>query len=124
MMAAIERANRNWAYWGGVGLAVFASFMTVWTTIVRDDGDGAAFFMLILAAAVGGFAAWFRPLGMARTMLGVAVMQVLLGSLIATAPSTASMPGGALKALLFSVIFAALWLLSAAFFWTAAKTER
>jgi hypothetical protein len=124
MMAAIERANANWAYRAGAGVAVFACFMTVWTTIVRDDGNGAGFFMLILAAGVGSFAAWFRPAGMARTMLGVAVMQAVLGSLIATAPITATVPGGPLKALLFSVIFAALWLMSAAFFYTAAKAER
>jgi len=48
----------------------------------------------------------------------------LLGSLIATAPITAAVPGGPLKALLFSVIFAALWLMSAAFFYAAAKADR
>jgi hypothetical protein len=52
----------------------------------------------------------FQPAGMARTMLGVAIMQALLGVLIATAPSTADMPNGSLKALLFSGFFAALWL--------------
>jgi hypothetical protein len=45
----------------------------------------------------------------------------LLGIAIATAPSTASMPDGALKALLFSCFFTALWLISAFFFRTASK---
>lgn len=116
-------ANGRRAYQCGVAVAVAASFLTVWTTIVRDDGNGAGFFMLILAAAVGAAAAWFRPAGMARAMLGVAIMQVLLGTLIATAPSTASVPGGSLKALLFSGIFMALWLISAAFFRAAAKAD-
>jgi hypothetical protein len=97
------------------------SFLTVWTTIVRDDGNGIGFFMLIMAAAVGAFAAWFRPAGMARTMLGVAIMQVLLGMLIATAPPVASAPEGPFRALLSSGVFAVLWLVSAVLFRAAAK---
>ena len=111
------------AYRAGVGVAIVASFLTVWTTIVRDDGTGAGYFMVIMAAAVGGFAAWFRAAGMARTMLGVAIMQALLGVAIATAPSTASTPDGPLKALLFSGVFTALWLLSASFFRAASKRD-
>jgi hypothetical protein len=79
--------------------------------------------MLIMAAAVGGFSAWFRPAGMARTMFGVAIMQLLLGIAIATAPTTAKMPGGSFKALLFSAIFAALWLTSATLFRAASKRD-
>ncbi|MBC7991080.1 MAG: hypothetical protein H7Y19_16070 [Luteimonas sp.] len=56
-------------------------------------------------------------------MLGVAIMQALLGVAIATAPSTASTPDGVFKALLFSGIFTVLWLISAACFRAAAKTE-
>ena len=108
----------------GVAIAVVTSFLTVWTTVVRDDGNGIGFFMLILAAVVGGFAAWFRAAGMARTMLGVAIMQMLLGVAIATAPSTASVADGPLRALLFSAVFAALWLTSAAFVRAAAKDAR
>jgi hypothetical protein len=111
------------AYKAGIGIALLTSFLTVWTTIVRDDGNGIGFFMLIMAVAVGWLAAWFRPAGMARTMAGVAVMQILLGMLIATAPSTASLPGGPSKALLFSAVFAGLWLASAAFFRAAAKGD-
>lgn len=112
------------AYRAGVGIAIVASFLTAWTTIVRDDGTGIGYFMVIMAAAVGGFAAWFRAAGMARTMLGVAVMQLCLGALIATAPVTANMPGGAPKVLLFNGFFAALWLISAAFFHAASKEGR
>ena len=83
-------SNGNRAYRLGVGVALATAFLTVWTTVVRDDGNGIGFFLLIMAAAVGWFAAWFQAAGMARTMLGVAVMQGLLGMLIATAPSTAS----------------------------------
>jgi len=109
------------AYRAGVAVALVTSFLTLWTTVVRDDGNGIGFFMLIMAALTGGFSAWFQPAGMARTMLGVAIMQALLGALIATAPSTASMPGASLKALLFSAVFAALWLVAAALFRIATK---
>lgn len=108
----------------GIGVAVLTSFLTVWTTIVRDDGNGMSFFMLIMAAIVGGFACSFRAAGLARTMVGVAIMQVLLGIAVATAPTTAQVSGAPLRALLFSAVFAALWLLSAAFFRAAARSEQ
>ena len=124
MTSLSELATETRNYRVGAAIALLTSFLTVWTTIVRDDGSGIGFFMLIMAAAVGGFAASFRAAGMARTMLGVAVMQGLLGIAIATAPSTASLPDGSLRALLFSAVFAALWLISAAFFRAAAIGDR
>ena len=117
-----ERASESLAYRGGVAVALVTSFLTVWAVFVRDDGNGIGFFLLIMAAAVGGFSAWFRPAGMARTMLGVAIMQALLAVAIATAPSTASIPNGPLKALLSGCFFTVLWLISAAFFRAAAKS--
>ena len=123
MTSLSERASGSRAYRAGVAVALLASFLTVWTTIVRDDGNGIGFFLLIMAAAVGGFAAWFRPAGMARTMIGVAFMQAMLGLAIATAPSTAAMPDGSLRILVFSGFFAALWLVSAVLFRAAAKGE-
>lgn len=118
-----ERASPSRAYRAGVAVALVTSLLTVWTTIVRDDGNGIGFFLLIMAAVVGGFAAWFRPAGMARTMFGVAIMQVMLAIAIATDPSSASPPDGAFRALLFSGFFTALWLISAAFFRAAAKGD-
>ncbi len=119
-----ERASENRPYRAGVAVALVASFLTVWTTLVRDDGNGIGFFLVIMAAVVGGISTWFRPAGLARAMLGIAIMQALLGAAIATAPSTASMPGGPFKVLLFSGFFSALWLTSAAFFRVASKGDR
>jgi hypothetical protein len=124
MTESNEKAIGRRAYRAGVAVAFVASLLTVWTTIVRDDGTGMSYFLLIMAAMVGGFSAGFRPPGMARTMLGVAIMQLLLAIAVATAPSTARMPDGAFKALLFGGFFTALWLMSAAFFRVAAKRER
>jgi hypothetical protein len=116
-------SSESRAYRAGVAVAVVASFLTVWTTIVRDDGTGAGFFLLIMAAVVGAFAAWFEPAGMARALLGVAIMQLSFGIAIATAPSIASTPDGSLKALLFNGFFAALWLLSAVLFRVASNRD-
>ena|SRR5690348_8941821 len=127
MMGSLDASSRtsgSRAYRAGVGVAIATSFLTVWTTIVRDDGNGIGFFMVIMAVAVGWFSAGFRAAGMARTMAGVAVMQAMLGMLIATAPVTARVPGASLRALLFSGVFALLWLASGAFFRVAAKGDR
>jgi hypothetical protein len=118
---AAGQASGSAAYRAGTAVAALTSLLTVWTTVVRDDGNGIGFFMLVMAAAVGGFAARFRPAGMARTMVGVAIMQVLLGLLIATEPVIASLPGGQSRALLSCGVFAVLWLISAAFFRSAGK---
>lgn len=108
-------------YRAGLAVAFLSSFLIVWTSIVRDDGGALGFFLVILAIAVGGFAALFEPAGMARTLLGVAVMQVLFGIANATAPSVASQPDGPFHALVYSGFFAALWLISAGLFREAAK---
>lgn len=108
-------------YRAGVAVAVLASFLIVWTTIVRDDGSGMSFFMIPMTAMVGGFAARFQAGGMARTMLGVAVVQMLLGLAVATAPVVAQVPGGPLRAMVFTGVFIVLWLAAAALFRGAAK---
>lgn len=112
------------AYRAGVAIAFVTSFLIVWTSIVRDDGQALGNFGVIMAAMVGAFAAWFRPAGMARTMLAVAAMQMLVGVAVATAPITAAVPDGVFKAWVSSSVFAALWLLSAAFFRTASRRDR
>jgi hypothetical protein len=113
----------GWAYTTGTCVAGGTSFLTVLTTIVRDDGNGIGYLMLVMAAAVGSFAAWLRPAGMARTMGGVAAMQVLHAIALATATPIAATPGASLKVLMFGAVFAALWLTSAAFFALAAKRD-
>jgi hypothetical protein len=119
-----EKASGSRAYRAGVGIALVTSVLTVWTTIVRDDGNGIGFLLAVVTAAVGAFAAWFRPAGMARAMLGVAVMQALVGVAVATAPVTARVPDGPFKALAFGGFFTMLWLISAVCFRAAASGDR
>ena len=115
------------AYRAGIGVAVAASLLTMWATIVREDDvythASLTFLFLVLTAWVGAFAAWFRPAGMARAMLGVAIMQALLIVAIATAPSAAAAPDGLAATYRFSGLFTVLWLVSAALFRGAARGE-
>ena len=104
-------------YRAGIAAAVTASFLIVWTTIVRDDASGAGNLMIVLAAAVSAFAAGFSAAGMARAMLGVAAMTVVMGLLMATDPSTPYIE----RALLWTGIITGLWLVSAALFRAAGQ---
>lgn len=103
------------AYRAGVAIAAVTALLTMWSTIVRDDGSGAAFFMVIMALGVGWFAAGFRAAGMARTMAGVGMMQAALGALMATDPSVTN------RAAVACAFGTVLWLVSGAFFRVAAK---
>ncbi len=117
-------SSKGWAFRAGIFVAVAVSFLTIWTTIVRDDGNGFGFFMLVMAALVGAFSAGFRPAGMARALLGVAIMQALLGISIATEPSAARIADGSFKTVLLSTFFVALWLASAVCFRIASTGDR
>lgn len=105
----------------GLALALLTALLTVWTTIVRDDGQGAASFMVILAAAVGAFSVRMEAAGMARAMAGVATMQVALALLFATAPSTIAQPDGPMRALVWGAVLAGSWLASAVCFRRASR---
>lgn len=119
MTDAVEVQGGSGAYRAGIAVTAITSLLLIWVTIVRDDGQGMGSFMVIMSVAVGWFAAEFRAPGMARTMVGAAVMQVAGGMLIATAPIVARVPGESAKALIFAGVFALLWLTSAACFRSA-----
>jgi hypothetical protein len=119
-----ERASGSRAYRAGVAVALATAFLTIWTTIVRDDGNGMSFFVPVMGAMLGAFTAWCQPAGMARAMLGVAIMQALLGLAIATAPAAASGPDGPTRALVAAAFFTLLWLTASALFHAAARRSR
>ena len=123
MISTTSQDGGSRAYRAGMAVLALSSFLVVWTSIVRDDGGAAAYFMILMAAAVGTFATRFQPDGMARTMLGLAVMQTCLGALTVTAPVTATMPDGVFKAALYNSFFAALWLISMVFFRRAVSKQ-
>ena len=118
-----ERASERRPYRIGAAIALAACFLLVWSTLVRDDGNGIGFFLIILAAATGAFAGRMKADAMARTMLGVAIMQALYGLAVATAPVVARVPEASRFYLMYSVFFCLLWLAAAGLFRAAAKAD-
>ena len=111
------------AYRIGVAVALAAAFVQVWMNLAvgivgsEDNPVNLGFFMVVATAAACAFTARLRADLMARAMLAVAGVQALLAVVVATAPSTArDDPMGPMGVLALSGLFAALWLVSAAFF--------
>lgn len=115
------KAGSSRLIYAGLSITAVTSLLVIWSTIVRDDGTGIGYFMIILAICVGWTAAAFEPGGMKRTLNGTAIMQVLLGIAIATAPESATAPGGPPRVLATNVIIAVLWLTAALLFRQATK---
>ena len=107
-----DQASGGNLYRVGWVVAVVAALLTVWTTIVRDDGSGEGNLMIVLAVAVSAFAARLTAAGLARAMLGIAAMTVAMGLLMATDPSTPYVE----RAMLWTGVLTFLWLASAALF--------
>ena len=120
-------ASGNWSYRAGAALALAAAAMLGWMNLaVGIAGDeenpvNLSFFVLIAAAAIGAFAVESRARGMARTMFGVAALQVLLGLIVSTGPVAAHEPSGPLGLAALNGVFALLWLVSGALFTRAAS---
>ena len=84
------RASGNWAYRGGVAVALATSFLLVWINGAvgmigsEDNPANLMFFVVILLAVAGGIGARFQPAGMARAMAvaGSAQMLIALGVLV------------------------------------------
>lgn len=118
-----ERISDRRAYRIGSAIALGTSFLLVWSTLVRDDSQGIGFFLVVMTASVGAFAGRFSADAMARTMLGVATMQALLGLAVATAPIVARVPGASTWYLMYSGVFGLAWLIAAGSFYAAAKAD-
>jgi hypothetical protein len=113
----------------GVAVALAGSFLEVWINLAvgivgsEDNPVNQGFYLVVAAACACAFTARLRADAMARAMLAVAGLQALLGLAVATAPSTARDPMGAVGVLALSAFFAALWLASAALFHRSARQE-
>lgn len=117
------RVSSSRAFRAGAAVALGASFLLVWSTLVRDDGNGIGFFLIVMAAGVGAFAGRLNADSLARTMLGVAVMQAMFGLAAATAPVVSKVPGASMFYIFYSCFFCLLWLVSAGLFRAAAHSE-
>lgn len=113
------RRSASTAYGLGAAVALATSFVTVWTTVVRDDGNGLGFFGAVFTAAACAFVAKGKAEGMARAMLATAGVQALLAAMVATAPITEQ----PIRILMLSGVFSGLWLASAVLFRRSARVE-
>jgi hypothetical protein len=117
----IVRMSRNHAYRAGAGFALAAAFLIVWANgalgMIRDEDNpyNLLFGGVILVALAGAVAARFAPAGMARAMAAAGLAHLAVAALGAAAD-----PRGAV----FSLAFAAPWLLAAALFRKAARDRR
>ncbi len=121
IMELTVRTSDGIAYRIAVGVAVAASFLTVWVNgavgMIGDEDNpfNLLFGGVLLLALLGAIVARFRPAGMAAAMLAAALAQLVIGLI----GLSSDLLGGVLSA-----AFAGLWLLSAAMFWNASRKER
>lgn len=115
------RTGRSRAYNLGWAVTLGSCFLLIWSTVVRDDGNGIGFFLIVLAVGVGAFAGKCAADSLFRTLLGVSLMQALFGAAVATAPVVTQIAGASRYYALYTLLFCALWILSAACFRKAAR---
>ncbi len=114
-IAVLTRAS--FAYRGGVALALAASFLLIWINgavgIIGNEANPANLMFAgpLAIAFLGALLSRFRPRGMAWTMAGAGVAQIVIGIIALTM--------GALIPFV-TLFFAVLWWTSAALFGKAA----
>lgn len=113
----IVRTSSNRAFRAGAAVAIIAAFLTVWINaavgMIGDDNSYNMLFLgVLLVALTGAVVARLEARAMGRAMIvaGLAQAAVAAGGL------SIDPRGGIL-----SMLFAGLWLLSAALFWSAAR---
>lgn len=113
------RANPSSSYRAGVGIALAASFLTIWINLAvgivgnEDNPVNALFFLAPLSAVAGAVIGAFRPAGMMRATVAAAAIQ--LGVMLYIWSTGQGFPIGV------TVFFGTLWLVSAALFRQAAQ---
>jgi len=107
------------AYRLGAGVALVTGFLLVWMNlavgIIGDEGDPANLLYagVLAVGAVGAAIARLRPLGMALTLVAMAVAQGLVAVI--------ALAAGLGETFVITGVYMALWLASAGMFWLAAK---
>jgi len=105
------RASDNKFYRAGLGLALAATFLTIWATgavgMIGDEGNplNLMFLAVPIVALLGSALGGFRAKAMSWAMLVAAAAQILASAI----GMFTDLLGG-----LYSIVFAAIWLTSAA----------
>lgn len=114
----IVRKSRSLSYRLGAALAVVATFLTVWVNgavgMIGSESNpyNLLFGGVLLIALAGAIVARFEAKGMMRAMVAAAIVQVAISAFGLSADS---------RGAVFSIAFAAPWLLAAAMFRNAAR---
>lgn len=114
------RMSRHYAYRAAAGVALVAGFLLVWMNLAvgiignEENPANRMFYGVHAVGIVGALIARFRAAGMARVMVAMALAQV--------AVAVAAQIGGHFVWPL-TVVFAGLWLASAALFRKAARQQ-
>jgi hypothetical protein len=120
------RASGNWAYRGGVSLALATAFLLIWINgavgIIGDEGGPAnlVFHVIILLAITGAIVSGGKAKLMSRAMMVPAVAQALVAVYIAATGIGANKPPGQPGLSILIGGFAVMWLGSALLFRKAA----
>lgn len=121
IIAYRETKTRAAAYRGGIALALISALLIVWMIgavgIFGRSGDprDLVFFGVLAVGIIGTLIARFEPQGMARTLIAMAIVQILAGVI-------GLMAGWGLLPILNGV-FAALWLWSGLLFQRTVQIE-
>ena len=115
----IVRVSSSLAFRAGAAVAVIAAFLTIWINaavgMIGDDNDYNLLFLgVLLIALTGAIVARLDARGMARAMVITAIAQAA----VAAGGLSLDPRGGIL-----SMVFAGPWLVSAALFWSAARSS-
>lgn len=124
---AVRASSGSFAYRAGAGVAVATAVLLLWANgavgFLGDENNPSnlMFLGVIAVAVVGSVLASFRPAGTARAMLATAVAQLLAGVVGLGAGFSSPGRAGLYEAAMGTIVFAALWLVSAALFRKAAS---
>jgi hypothetical protein len=115
----IARKSGHWAYRTAIGITVVTAFLLVWVNLAvgvigEPDRHANAMFLGVLAIGlIGALLARFRPHGMSRALLAMALTQVLVAGIILLAGFGSAGPKPPLHAAILTACFAAPWFTSA-----------
>ena len=115
-IAAMTSADA--AYRAGVAVALGTAFVLIWINLAvgiigsEDNPANLMYGAVLVVGLVGAIMARFRPRGMARALVAIALAQALV-ALITLAADLGGLAGPLLEIIGVNAMFIALWLLSA-----------
>jgi hypothetical protein len=117
----VAKKGGTTAYRAAVGVAVATAVVLVWVNaaagiIGHDEFFNLMYFGVLALGIAGALVARFQPQGMARTLLGVAIAQMLVPLIVLAIPSLRGAlwePPGPVGVFVLNAFFAMLWIGSA-----------